>query len=58
MGGRMMIAVTTRMHSASWEAVAGSVVRFDIVVHKARQLGLIGIDWVVSGGGSNGGVVG
>ena len=57
-GGRMTIAVTTRMHKPSWGAVAGSVVQLGIVVHRARQLDSIGIDWLGSGGGSDGGAVG
>ena len=56
--GRTTIAVTTTMHSALWGAVAGSVVRLGIVVHRARQLNSIGIDWLGSGGGSNGGPLG
>ena len=43
--------MTTTMHSASWGAVAGSVVQLGIVVHRARQLDSIGIDWLGSGGG-------
>ena len=53
-----MIAVMATMHGVSWGAVVGLVVQLGILAHRVRELILIDIDWLGSGGHSDGGAVG